>query len=552
MKKYLTVWFIVLALILSGCGGSEPKGTTAAPAKESESQPEGTGTQTHDAGAQNESAEPQTADAESQTRETGGPDGADAQTTADVQPDRAGDISALVPAYSFYYEMEERPIRLNRYAELIPLTGTQWRELKDVITGEPAWYTCIQYEWSDEVNLYGDRKGAARSRLYSLDGELVCDWVPYVYTVACSGYVVRSEYTDVGTYDGSDIDCALWDPVKQADAVTGVYNVIRVNDSCAICADTDFGLMCRLYTDGRMDFSRPEGAGLRYVYVDGGYIFGTISDDSGAHIYTVCDSDLNVLLRSEPGSYLSLDEAAFRGPYVLMNNQDMYAPRAVVYDLNTGEEVYAADGYVSYFDGERGIHATADMKTSLTDAEGTPVSGLYDEIMAVDPEGPSQLFLAKNRAEDGVITACMLDRDGKVLREYSEERLIGIYPESGRVICQYDTPDPDDWEYIYSMMDTEFNELIPASAGYTYIYDLTRANNIQDRPTVWKADLGMGGRRSHDLYDADIHVILSRAADIGSADEAGIAVAKGFDYGIIDYSGSWIARASRYSGWGSD
>jgi hypothetical protein len=106
--------------------------------------------------------------------------------------------------------------------------------------------------------------------------------------------------------------------------------------------------------------------------------------------------------------------------------------------------------------------------------------------------------------------------------------------------------------YHNGVFDTELNEIIPAEA-YEYIYRAERWDEQTDKTTRY--DLLLCSRYSDtgdvmftDVRDLSGNMLIEGLNEIYASGPDRLAVRKGFEAGLMDWSGNWIVRRSIFSG----
>ena len=462
------------------------------------------------------------------------------------ETDAAAWIKAKLPAYTLRYGEGEK-LHLNKDGELIIDDGYYWDTLTDVFTGEITYYTCLRYEIT-YVNTEGyDNDIIGYNRLYDTDGELVRDWENCDYGYACGDLVIKRPFSPWLSNDTS-FDSILLDPIEDELILNDVYYIGKVNNNRALCLNDSDEPICMLDRTGQIAVSLPDNYKIREAEVSNGIIIAEIAYGDDDWHDAILNEDFEVLLEApEDAYYTNLYEYG----YIELSTNGI---NTKFYDSSDYHLVYETDTTVYYFDGDRAITGEYDdMKLETTEGwhEGDSpthsgdhiLAGPFEYIWPLTGTGVSEYFLAFNSADN---YASVIDRNGKTVSLYDGKEFYRMTTSDGVIVRETHVGDDNNWEWYCTLYDINFNEIIPESKGYSYIYSEKAEGDNTHRIWICSRDTDYFGGYI-DVYNDNFEPIIQNVYLVGEHDEQGIAICKGFYIGLVGYDGSWITRNSRFT-----
>lgn len=467
-------------------------------------------------------------------------------------------IREQVPVY-YLDAWIEASDTLNAAGQFLTPGGLEWETLTDIITGEEKYYTCTRYEY-DGVDEYDRPQENCYSRLYDLDGNMISDWQPYMYSSGVGDTVKRYSYSEWG--DDSDNSYSLWNPISNESAIGSKHYIEleRLNDGAALCRCDD-GLLGIIDVMGHIVSSPPDELQIEYAYAEHGYISTTVTID-GTVYRALLDESFNVIHLESDQFYYGSSSDVVRGNYVMAYNYD--TPEYKFLNLSDLSTAASYGSHVEYFDGELAV-AREEGYSWIENLDGSVVAGPYSLIYPLADTGRSEGFLVLD-FEGGI---AVVNRQGSVTSSLEGKTFVGniewydylydgseinnIHTAGGRIVYSIPAEGGDEWDSYYGLMDDRFNVLIPTDKHYEYINPLSTGKDSDSSLLIWKCQKYTWNYNSkYDLYDDEIRLIFEGAAKAGVLSNGLIPVARGFYYGLIDVEGNWVAKCSKFTANASD
>jgi len=447
----------------------------------------------------------------------------------------------------------------------------QFTVLRDVLSGEPQCLVLTRHEKISE-NEYGGIIDAEFSAVFDLDGNMIINWDEYNYYNGFGDFIIRQqswhsfeETMGPQIYDGEyrEPKRELLDFRNNKAFIDGVSVVDRIDDVTALLSDFSSRPLGVVDNTGTKQAGFPVPDKYAYARPWNGYIIAT---NQSVFSYEETPKQQAFLLTPEFEELLSYETL-----------QESYTSRLLKYTDGAGTEnekrgIIRTDGTelykirpgedVVYFDEDFVIISYEDYSTPAQPGSGDyyPVYFKYKIINITDGtviiDGASAV-------------AYNLDYDyskpsGNIL-VYEEETLKVLNREEG-FKAQKEVPgiyymnllneslfcinvDIGEYDYLSMILDQDLNEVVPMGIysnlrqgvrwdGKEYKYfDILIGERQGDRSTGWFSD----------LLNLKGEVLVEGLNGIFDVGYDRIAVRKGFNVGLMDWQGNWIAKRSVFS-----
>ena len=426
--------------------------------------------------------------------------------------------------------------------------------LRDIFTGEPAYYTRERLVPTGEYEEWGEPIANRESALYTLEGDVLIDWSPYSYTGSIGGLVTRMR-GNRWMYDAASLeeaDAALFDPVSGEIFAKDVAMLDRLDEHTAVAWDALGGLLGTLDEEGNTLAGFPAPEGISVSSVGDGRVIATVpgADWGGNQKWLILDRELRLSDMIEC-QYVSAGIDAYRGPYAMLTYAD---DSRGVFDLEQNRSLLTVDhDFIDYFDGERLILRAdgADrFRYLLCDTDFNTLAGPFDQLWPCGGEAgktPAESFIA----EDGE-SILRIGRSGEQLasRKVGAIEYVNVW-ENGSILYSKkgeESPYPFMDYYYMVALDGDLNPIVPENL-YTGLYPIYSDENGRYTPTeYWMGYRQLpSGRTVVDLLRPDGTPIMTSLAAVGDASENAIAVVRGSSVGLIDFDGGWLHKSSVYT-----
>ena len=462
--------------------------------------------------------------------------------------------------YKLYYD--SAIVYMNQSGNIITEEAAQRDTVYDALTGEPAYYTRTRYVATGEYDEWKVPAAETWQALYSLDGELICDWQLCRYDSAIGGLVAR--HTEPVFREGElsveDAHAALINPATGKIIIDDVCTLSKFTDDSVMALDYAGMLLGMLDADGNKLAGFPAPVEVYYPSIGNGYFsaYDESSRGTGAKgdtrlINTLYDKDFNILLS---GRYylFGCSWASIEGDYVCyLKHED---GEFVILSLPDLQPVYTAAAGVSvdYFDGEHIVlcdYSSGRWLYTLHDANGNMISGPYTDLTPSRRYGISDDEIGDFLIAYDDTVLKKIDYDGNVYasREIENVYNISIGSESLYICMTNEDITTPGGTSVY-MLDENFNTVAELE-GYCSIRDMTDEAAKTDRQlNRYLAQKNMNdetyGMYTYDLLDENGSVLVSDIASVGTITRDAFAVRRGFSVGLMDPDGNWISEHSIY------
>lgn len=423
-------------------------------------------------------------------------------------------------------------------------------KLYDMLSGTVAAMTETKTEDTGLDDEYGSPITATYSRLYSPNGELLRDWEEKDYSEGFASFLIRHDNINWYEEIPDGFETALWDIRTGESVIDGVYSLEKVDDSHFLALDERGVLLGMLDENGNKIAGFPLKEKYYYPTVENSVILVDTHDPyyydgSDKTVYRIIDNDFNTVFET---NQLNISYYALRGPYATYKSGE---ERGVL-SLETLRPLYVyenSNDTVTYFDGDIMVIRNADQKAQiwysvLCDAAGNKLTDKYDSITFDDSDygsdSRSEYFIASKGDE-----ISLLSRDGSVMSTMVIEGLTGINIYNG-YIEYYIT---ENGLSKMGLLDMDFDVIVSARdndyISVSRISDYS-AGKKRDTDVISASRYNSAGQLRTDLFTLDGDTIITGLSAVGTVGKDSIAVLRGFSFGLIDYSGEWIARHSVY------
>lgn len=439
-------------------------------------------------------------------------------------------------------------------------------DLLDLATGE------IRYRYRQREEIVRDEQGYPRTHrmrsLYDLNGNQLLDWEDKTYGDAFGEYIIRQDSRD-GIVSADEIP---------ADYHTALYHVPTGEESyegafSAAKLDSDVFLLCANWSTplgtvnvaGEIVSGFPMPKPYFNAYIWNGYFVA-----SSVHPYERREDNMGMeyLLDSDFRELYAFDSVngmfeGLRGDYLMYQNGDERG----IFRPDDGI-LFSVDGAsIEYYDGDLTIVQTGSyyrpeeegpINAALVTTDHREIAGGFSWLTTAQTyadKEPAEKFLGLSGGK-----AVLLDRDGKVLA--SSVELPGACSIS--MLC--------DGLYIYvvetdelrgtGLLGPELEVLVPAGR-YTWISlapgiyhgnveldGKAETTLLQAYKDIWTQSRWTVSRT--DILDHTGKMIVDNVTEIYDVGPDRIALRRGFDIGLMDWDGNWIAKRSIFSNMGDD
>lgn len=448
-------------------------------------------------------------------------------------------------------EYDGRTVMLDDAGNILPEDESRYT-LYDPGTNKAVYYCNYRIEDTGEDDEYGNPIAKRWSRLYAMDGTMLLDWAPYNYGGAPGGLVIRKQDRPVAVdFGGVQLPdgyySALYDPIAQADVLTGVSMLQRADENLYMACDAQGLLLGFINGSGEVVSGFPAPIACYYPSVGRGGCFSTdlsnpfdINNMVEKPLQTLFDYRFNEMLTAE---YINLNFYGLRGDYVLVEGANGAQEVRTLPGLETVFVCEKSGAKLQYFDGQRVLlseRGAAGWQYWLVDMQNRRLTKRYQtiEAMLADEFGdrsPAERFIAI----DGD-TLSILDYDGNATLTQNIPWLNSA-KQRGQNRFIYDVTPGDSWEdHAAGLLDENLNIVLSAEK-YDYINPLYDGN--REVPGLYAAQ--QSGRDLQDIIDQNGQVVIGDLAHIDAGPDA-IAVVRGFSLGLMDYEGNWLVRHSLF------
>ena len=442
------------------------------------------------------------------------------------------------------YSWDGLELVIDRNGVTVP-KDKQFAVLYDVLSGAPQCLalTRIEERGVDENNSTLIIYTAA---LFDLDGNLIYDWGDCSYSAGFGDFVIRRENVPRPSYDflgRSDKNELLNFKTNQL-YLEDVNMVYRLSDDKALLMDAGLRPLGVVNSAGTKLSGFPVDESYAFVRNWNGYIMARnrayLADAPASPQSFLLTPDFEQLL-----VYSQLDESRSREILEYKEGEGTADERNGLVTID-GRELYrAAPDETIYWFNDNFIITRYDDRGYANPTGYKIISVSSGEILFDNAEVVPYSWYEDTKPFENLLV-------------YSSGFLWLINKEKGEIgqkeIEEVSYIDPLAGEFFHvhtqstnMILDRDLSEVIPGGK-YDYMYRASRSTtNAYDYYDVFICGSYTDQYRFADLLDLDGRVLVEGLNDIYEAGPDRISVRKGFDVGLMDWQGNWIAKHSIFS-----
>jgi len=434
-------------------------------------------------------------------------------------------------------------------------SGYMEYELTDLATGEPA----FQVRQRQEVNRdEGFPRAVMWRSLWDMDGNMLIDWELMDYRQAFGEYIIRMENWEALFLAGGDFEnlpTALYHVPTGREMFAGTFNVGPLDNGTFLLSD-QWGTALGIVNEaGEVVAGFPMEMPFHHVSTWNNYIIASSRNpreewrEEERISGFLLDADFNMLFT---GDWVNPFFGGLRGDYIAFRNGDENG----IWTIDDGVIFSVTDATIEYFDGELAIVQTGEFRGSQP-LNATLVTREHEEIAGgfswLTPDGN---FMDNDPAERfiGILDgqAVIIDREGNVIA--SSEYIPNVRNIWLLSAGLYTFGVEDGAVFGAGLLGPNMETLAPAGR-YSYFGlapGLWSDEEIEAAGGILLQagrEIGNPRRPIHrmDILDAAGNVIVDNVTVIFEVGPDRIALRRGFNVGLMDWSGNWITSRTIFS-----